>query len=283
MTEPLPKPRAAARWAELVVLFFAVPALFAWWRATGTALQDWLVTLGAPEGLANAVRPQRFMFPVLFLFTGGCLVALLVDKGFGKRRFWGVAGLRREAPRIFALWLIGAAGIGLFTWIYRPEWLFSLPRHRTGLWVAIMCLYPVFSVYPQGVLYRLFFFHRYEPILRSKWPLIFVNAAAFGWMHVVFLNWVAPLMCFAGGLLFAITYHRTRSALAPALEHALYGCWVFTIGIGVYFYGGARIGRPEPPPAEPANTNIQSLHNDLAPGPPYSGAWHADAASRTTG
>jgi hypothetical protein len=47
----------------------------------------------------------------------------------------------------------------------------------------------------------------------------------------------------SGGLFFARTYLRARSALASTLEHALpehtlYGCWIFTVGLGRHFYAG---------------------------------------------
>jgi hypothetical protein len=42
----------------------------------------------------------------------------------------------------------------------------------------------------------------------------------------------------AGGLLFAVTYHRTASAFAAAVEHALYGCFLITLGLGRFVYSG---------------------------------------------
>jgi len=86
--------------------------------------------------------------------------------------------------------------------------------------------------------YRAFFHHRYAPVLRGPVARILVGGAAFGFMHVVFLNWLAPAMTLVGGLLFAWTYERSRSLFAATFEHALWGCYVFTIGIGWYFYGG---------------------------------------------
>jgi hypothetical protein len=35
-----------------------------------------------------------------------------------------------------------------------------------------------------------------------------------------------------GGGIFAITFFRTRSLLLTSVEHALYGSWLFTLGIG---------------------------------------------------
>lgn len=39
----------------------------------------------------------------------------------------------------------------------------------------------------------------------------------------------------AAGVLFAWTYERTRSTLAVSVEHALFGCWMFTVGLGSFF------------------------------------------------
>jgi membrane protease YdiL (CAAX protease family) len=49
------------------------------------------------------------------------------------------------------------------------------------------------------------------------------------------------LLTTAGGLLFAFTYLRSRSTLLVAAEHALYGDFVFTVGIGGMFVNGVRL------------------------------------------
>ncbi|MFW5694735.1 MAG: hypothetical protein ACOCYB_06180 [Alkalispirochaeta sp.] len=36
-------------------------------------------------------------------------------------------------------------------------------------------------------------------------------------------------------MLFSRTWLRSRSALAVSIEHALYGFWLFTVGLGSYF------------------------------------------------
>ena len=58
-------------------------------------------------------------------------------------------------------------------------------------------------------------------------------------MHVVFENWIAPTFTLVGGLLFAWTYDRSETALPAAVQHALFGCALFTLGLGWYFYAGA--------------------------------------------
>lgn len=68
--------------------------------------------------------------------------------------------------------------------------------------------------------------------------MIVASAAAFAFMHIIFRNWVAVGLTFAGGLLFAARYAETSSLAASSFEHSLYGCWLFTVGLGQYFYHG---------------------------------------------
>ena len=42
--------------------------------------------------------------------------------------------------------------------------------------------------------------------------------------------------------LFARTYAGSRSFLQAVVEHSLWGNFIFTIGLGWYFYGGAIAG-----------------------------------------
>jgi hypothetical protein len=134
-------------------------------------------------------------------------------------------------------------GIGV-VW-YAPRLLFELVRERPLLWGLIMVLYPVLSVYPQSIVYRAFLMHRYAELAggayvenRQSSILIFLSAVAFAFMHIIFRNPLAVVMTFAGGLLFAWRYRRSDSLAASALEHSLYGCLLFTLGLGRYFYHG---------------------------------------------
>jgi membrane protease YdiL (CAAX protease family) len=68
--------------------------------------------------------------------------------------------------------------------------------------------------------------------------MIVASAAAFAFLHIVFRNPLAPALTFAGGLLFAWRYAESGSLAVSSFEHALYGCWLFTVGLGGYFYHG---------------------------------------------
>jgi membrane protease YdiL (CAAX protease family) len=69
--------------------------------------------------------------------------------------------------------------------------------------------------------------------------MVIFSGVAFGLAHAVLANWIAIVLSTLGGLIFAATYARTRSTLMAALEHGLWGDFVFTIGLGWYFYGGS--------------------------------------------
>jgi membrane protease YdiL (CAAX protease family) len=99
-----------------------------------------------------------------------------------------------------------------------------------------MVAYPAVSVYPQEVIYRAFVFHRYGPVFPGRWAIIAASAGAFALAHAPFGHWLSVVLSGAGGVIFAYTYQRTESLLAPAVEHALYGCFIFTVGLGTYFY-----------------------------------------------
>ncbi len=248
-----------ARWLELAILFLLIPAAFWWTRLNPGVAADALARVGITGRLAQAIAGGRLMIPTLLVFTLLCLIWLIVDRRFANRQLWNFRAAMREVPRILAIFLPGAAIVSGLVWVLQPgsaivaeaaayglalptldpnaRWL-RLPLERTTLWLFIMVAYPVFSVWPQEVVYRAFFHHRYASILPGVLPRILLSALVFGFMHVVFLNWLAPAMTLLGGLLFAWTFERSRSLLAVTIEHALWGCLVFTIGIGWYFFGG---------------------------------------------
>ena len=193
------------------------------------------------------VRSPGLLFPALWAFFAYTLAMLLLDPSFDRRTLWNFRAMRRELPRVLATFavlgtLLAAAVYALDALTEGPSMFLALPRERFGLWVVIMIFYPLVSVYPQEVIWRAFMFHRYGTIFRARWAMVGVSALAFGHAHVAFHNWIALALCFVGGGLFALTFAHSRSTLAAWIEHALYGCLVFTIGIGRYFYSGSVHG-----------------------------------------
>lgn len=170
---------------------------------------------------------------MLILF-GLCLTLLLTDPSFDRRELYQF--------KLFDgwHWLIGrfiifGALILLFVLYFMPERLFSFVHTRPKLWAVVMVLYPLISVYPQELIYRSFFFHRYRDLMPLP-ALICVNILCFSLMHSIFHNWVAVIFTLIGGSLFVYTYLRSKSLLTVTVEHAIYGDWIFTVGAGIFFF-----------------------------------------------
>lgn len=129
--------------------------------------------------------------------------------------------------------LIGIAILtSLYVWFFDKDQLFVVLRNKPLLWVMILFVYSFFSVYPQELIYRTFFFQRYHTVFKDSRLLIFLNAIVFSLGHIFFQNALVMILTFVGGLLFAYTYHKTRSTLLVSIEHAIYGSWLFTVGMG---------------------------------------------------
>lgn len=199
-----------------------------------------LVFFGLPLvlGLLQWLDVEVPLIPALLVITVGVWGALLLDRRFNRRQFSAWHGLGREVRRMALCFVIGSAALAGLAFLLRPEMLLSLPRERPDVWLTVMLLYPLLSVYPQELIYRVFFVHRYGRLLRSRWSTIALSALAFGFVHVLYGNWVSVVLSAVGGVIFTWTYLRTRSVLLVSLEHALYGCFIFTIGLGEYFYRG---------------------------------------------
>ncbi len=120
----------------------------------------------------------------------------------------------------------------LYVSLVDKEQLFFVLRNNSKLWVVILFVYSFFSVYPQELIYRTFFFQRYRSMFKSDAFFIFLNAIVFSLAHIFFKNTLVMLLTFIGGLLFAFTFTKTKSTLLVSIEHALYGCWLFTVGMG---------------------------------------------------
>ena len=145
------------------------------------------------------------------------------------------SGLGNQFPSILSLYLPFVLITTVFVYRFSRRDFFSLVRNRPGFWAFIMLGYPFLSVYPQGIIFRAFFFHRYRDLFPDRWVLVLVSAVAFAYMHIVFRNWLALALTACGGLLFAARYDQTHSLLISCFEHTLYGCWIFTVGLGRSF------------------------------------------------
>ena len=110
--------------------------------------------------------------------------------------------------------------------------LFIVVRTKPFMWIIIVLVYSLLSVYPQELIYRTFFFLRYESLFKDPKMFTFINAIVFCLAHLLFKGTLVLILTFLGGILFAWTFQRTRSTLLVSIEHAIYGSWLFTVGMG---------------------------------------------------
>ena len=176
--------------------------------------------------------------PVLWVVALYCYWKLRSDSAFERSRLWNPRPLTAQLLSIFAMFFVGALLIYAGVRVFAPELLFGLVRAKPRVWATLMVFYPILSVYPQGIIYRSFLMHRYASLLNSEWMLLLASATAFSFMHIVYGNPLAVTLTFFGGLIFAWRYKTTNSLLTSSVEHALYGCWLFTVGLGDFFYHG---------------------------------------------
>jgi membrane protease YdiL (CAAX protease family) len=196
------------RWVEVILLFVVGPALL----ALGPR---WLVSVGI-LGIGIA-----------------CTVALLVDSTFARGDLVGLSGARRGARRVILRTVLLGTILVVGVAVFAPWPL--LPQRRPVAWAIIMVLYPI-SAYAQEIACRTFFFHRYGQLFARPAARVLASGVIFGWAHVAVNNLLAVALATVAGIVFAATYERWRSTLLVSIEHALYGDFAFTAGLGALFY-----------------------------------------------
>ena len=201
-------------WLECIGIFILIPVLL-WLRVVSTPL---------------------IMIPVVMLCVP---VIFWLGRKYGYTRtiFWQGD---RNAERVQLVTIINRfllISVVLFSIVFAayPLHLFDLPRSNPIFWLILLALYPLFSVYPQELLYRSFFFRRYERLFSNQQHLVVLNALMFGWMHIVFHNGLAVVFSIVAGFLFADTFRKTQSLRLTCLEHSLYGWLIFTLGYAEAF------------------------------------------------
>ncbi|MBK8976524.1 MAG: CPBP family intramembrane metalloprotease [Planctomycetes bacterium] len=181
------------------------------------------------------------IIPAVLLLGFLAWTHLRAQPDFDRRGMWRWPRGRTAWRPLLVRFAIGATLLTAYVALCEPDRLLSFPRRRPALWLLVMFGYPCLSVLPQELAYRAFFFHRYRALLPDDRARVLASALAFGHVHVVFGHWQSVALSTVGGLLFSASYLRTRSIWSAWAEHALYGCCLFTVGLGSWFYGGAAL------------------------------------------
>ena len=204
-------PQKIMRFLELLFLFVAIPIAIAF-------LQNRVLMLGILWATAVIV--------IVWL-------KLSIKCGFWEELNW--AGVKSGYKWVLLRFAVIGPALFAFMALVNSDQLFSFPREQPLIYLYVMIWYPLLSVVPQELLYKTFF-----------WVMIVASALFFGFMHIILVPnifvlkaWLPVFMTTIAGLLMAHTYFRTRSLALVSLEHALYGCWAYTIGMGMYLHTGS--------------------------------------------
>lgn len=192
-----------------------------------------LFYLGVPL-LVWVTKSQELLLPVLWL--GGVFAWTMLRYGRGNQPLQtGMSGtdLRKAVAVVLLRFSIVAVALTGALYFYHREWLFWLPRRSLGLWGLIVVAYPLLSVWPQALIYRLLFERRYAQAFSSPRISLLAGTLVFCLAHIPFDNYWALAFTLPGGFLFLQTYRRTGVLWLSTLEHALYGDLLFTLGWGV--------------------------------------------------
>jgi hypothetical protein len=209
-------------------------------RRVWLTIEMLLLYVGAPIGVYSLLYayhiPLFKIFPVVFAIF---VLILTLHRGFSWREALGRGISLKTLAGILGTFVIAAPLLAVFAWYDSPSRFLAFPRYAQGLWLMVMVLYPLLSVTTQEIMFRLFFFSRYRGLFGSDaQAAIVLNAVLFAFVHIIFQNMTTIIISFFGGLLFASRYETTRSYWATVLEHTLYGNFIFTLGLGQYFYTG---------------------------------------------
>ena len=182
----------------------------------------------------------NLIIPVLLLVCVYCIIIYCIENKNFSSEFKKIFNININILiRIIIRWIFASLILLIITFYFFNEKFFIIQNNKPEILWKIMILYPIFSALPQEFIFCKFFFYRYKRIFKSDNNLVISSALFFAITHILFLNFIAPILSFIGGLLFANTYNKHRSLLLVSIEHGLYGNTLFFIGLGWYFWGGS--------------------------------------------
>jgi membrane protease YdiL (CAAX protease family) len=195
-------------------------------------LSEFLLLFTAVPALILFLRERWLMIALLW---GGSILAYIYLRMSRRPDEGPRVPFRDMIKRVLARFAVIAPVVTILVWALAPEDFLSFPRENPRIWILVMTLYPLLSVWPQEVLYRALIYKRYAPVFGEGRGYVIASALAFGYMHIIFLNWIAVAMTLVGGYIFADNYRKGRSLALVSMEHALYGCLVLPSGSGDSF------------------------------------------------
>lgn len=201
---------------------------------------EFLLLCIAVPGFIIFGRHAQYLFSFLWMATIYACLILYLHHQEAFRNLWGWRAVNWANLRpILIRWWLACIGMALFLYFYEPSLMFGLVQRNPDILPFLLLGYPILSALPQELVFCNFFFARYAALFGNGRWLVLASALTFAYAHVLYINPVAPLLSFLGGLIFARTFMQHRSLALVTIEHALYGNALFIIGLGRYFYSGA--------------------------------------------
>ena len=167
---------------------------------------------------------QLFIIPML-LISNLIIIILykkeLSNKFFPKFKFLYV--------RVF---LIDLMVIFLFIVLfYEKIELIKITTNEFTNLFTLAIFYLFFSITPQEIIFRFFFFLRYKDIFNFKHPyFVLFNSLIFAFLHVVYLDFYILLLCFFGSLLISYHYIKFQSTFLAIIEHFILAQSIMIMG-----------------------------------------------------
>lgn len=174
---------------------------------------------------------------MLVLLVFGILIFLFLkyDDSFDLKKIKKFNLSAKQLRKMIAVFLFSAVIMVMLIYIIDKNRLFLLVKKVPWLLLLISVFYPLFSVIPQTLIYRLFFFHRYKKLYKNDTLKIIFSALFFAFGHLLYKNVLVLLLAFVAGLIFSYHYYKTKSFWISVIEHSLYGVWLFASGLGYFF------------------------------------------------
>lgn len=196
-----------------------------------------------PLAISHTDMPFYMVSMPLFVVCGYAIWWLFIRQKMHWSDFWSSGSLiseKKQLKLMLVRFIISSFLVFGFVLLLYPNNFLNFPRQYPLFFLFFIVLYPIFSVIPQELLYRTFFFERYHMIFNKPKLMIMASASAFGYLHIIFNNYVAVLLTLVGGYFFSQSYNATRSLRLVCLEHSLYGLLVFALGLGGFFIRGLK-------------------------------------------
>jgi len=191
---------------ELVALFIMIPVFY--WR-------DWI--------------PVHKIVPLVLLLAY-CVFILIRKNRINKDRFVFMTDWKLILFRFLILEVLIFVGL----YFYNHQLFADFDSNPKLFYMVLM--YPFLSAFPQELIFREFFFYRYSTIFRNPLVMLASNTLLFTFAHLYFANWIVIAFTLVGGVIFSLTYLKSKSLLVVTIEHSLYGVTLLCSGLAEYFY-----------------------------------------------